>query len=533
MDVSLAKDLQYLVIDTNAIIAGGNFWQKAPKVVTTDEVLTEVKDKKSATFLRDLPVTIEVENPDADSILMIMKVARELGDYGSLSKADIKVLALAYQYSRTYDTGFKHYQDAKSGAEASKPGVEDDRKVYATMEPGQPATGPASAPVAAWGKHVEPGLSFADMLRRKAAPQTVTPAAGASGELGSADGDAKPGPAAAPVNPGESESNVGTVPPDGDASTKQSGSGETTAGDEAAGVNGNQNAKEQLSEPQAPDAVPIEQVVAAEEHKTPVVDDVEDDLLAPVSTEHVLAAAEDIDEEEEEDEDDEYEEEEEWEEEDEEEEDFGGSDGEGEWITPDNVREMNLKDMGTEADEEEDTPRPVALLTTDFPMQNVAMYLGINLLAMNGLKVRWVKKWILRCHGCYTLVTDTTRQFCPQCGSGDTLKKVSYTVNDKGETKLYINPKHVIKIKHTKMYLHKPRGGKCGTNKTLVLREDQLRNCGRTYNRDKEDRKLAALWDEEWAFANVKGTEKRVTHMKAKESFFQTHKRGLVIRKKG
>ena len=91
MDVSLAKDLQYLVIDTNAIIAGGNFWQKAPKVVTTDEVLTEVKDKKSATFLRDLPVTIEVENPDADSILMIMKVARELGDYGSLSKADIKV----------------------------------------------------------------------------------------------------------------------------------------------------------------------------------------------------------------------------------------------------------------------------------------------------------------------------------------------------------------------------------------------------------------------------------------------------------
>ena len=52
--------------------------------------------------------------------------------------------------------------------------------------------------------------------------------------------------------------------------------------------------------------------------------------------------------------------------------------------------------MGTEADEEEDTPRPVALLTTDFPMQNVAMYLGINLLAMNGLKVRWVKKWILR-----------------------------------------------------------------------------------------------------------------------------------------
>ena len=104
--------------------------------------------------------------------------------------------------------------------------------------------------------------------------------------------------------------------------------------------------------------------------------------------------------------------------------------------------------------------------------------------------------FVFRCHGCYTLVTDTTRQFCPQCGSGDTLKKVSYTVNDKGETKLYINPKHVIKIKHTKMYLHKPRGGKCGTNKTLVLREDQLRNCGRTYNRDKEDRKLAALWDE-------------------------------------
>ena len=49
---------------------------------------------------------------------------------------------------------------------------------------------------------------------------------------------------------------------------------------------------------------------------------------------------------------------------------------------------------------------------------------------------------------------------------------------------------------HTRMNLHKPKGGRAGTNRTLVLREDQLRHCGRVYNREQEDKKLAALWDE-------------------------------------
>ena len=52
-----------------------------------------------------------------------------------------------------------------------------------------------------------------------------------------------------------------------------------------------------------------------------------------------------------------------------------------------------------------------------------------------------------RCHGCFTLVVDTTRQFCPQCGSGDTLKKVSYTVKEDGSIDVWINPKKVLSTK--------------------------------------------------------------------------------------
>ena len=54
--------------------------------------------------------------------------------------------------------------------------------------------------------------------------------------------------------------------------------------------------------------------------------------------------------------------------------------------------QMASKDMGLVAPD-----RPVALFTTDFPMQNVAMHLGLHLLAADGRAIRFLKKWILRC----------------------------------------------------------------------------------------------------------------------------------------
>lgn len=121
-----------------------------------------------------------------------------------------------------------------------------------------------------------------------------------------------------------------------------------------------------------------------------------------------------------------------------------------------------------------------ACVTSDFPMQNVMMHLGVPVVSStNAQKIRELRVWVLRCHACTCIVHDTTRQFCPDCGSGDTLRRVHYVLGDNGEKHLFINFKHRLSTRGTIFNLSKPRGGRKGTNKTMVLREDQLRGAGR------------------------------------------------------
>lgn len=169
---------------------------------------------------------------------------------------------------------------------------------------------------------------------------------------------------------------------------------------------------------------------------------------------------------------------------------WGGSDDEGEWIneeTMDRVKGFSVRKEGEKTMELDDETNEgtdpfesgFATATSDFPMQNVLMHLGVPIVGPNGFLIRELRQWLLRCHACFTIVTDTTRQFCPECGSGNTLKRVSYTVAETGEKKLFVNFKHHISTRGNVYRLPAPRGGRNGTNRTLVLREDQLANCGR------------------------------------------------------
>jgi RNA-binding protein NOB1 len=165
---------------------------------------------------------------------------------------------------------------------------------------------------------------------------------------------------------------------------------------------------------------------------------------------------------------------------------WGGSDDEGEWITEDNMERVKGFHVRGEDEvdvEEEENQDPYqhgfATATSDYPMQNVLLHLGVPIVGPAGMHIRELRMWLLRCHACFSLVSDTTKQFCPDCGSGNTLKRVSYTINENGEKKLFVNFKHNISKRGTVYTLPKPRGGRNGTNRTLVLREDQLANCGR------------------------------------------------------
>lgn len=145
-------------------------------------------------------------------------------------------------------------------------------------------------------------------------------------------------------------------------------------------------------------------------------------------------------------------------------------DGEGEWITPENIAAVKNGGRGNG----EQFNGGMACVTSDYAMQNTMMHLGVPIICTSGLRITELRLWLLRCISCYALVMDTTRQFCPDCGAGDTLFRVSYMVNEAGEKKLFINFKRKISKRGTIYNLPKPRGGKRGTNRNLVLREDQL-----------------------------------------------------------
>jgi RNA-binding protein NOB1 len=82
-------------------------------------------------------------------------------------------------------------------------------------------------------------------------------------------------------------------------------------------------------------------------------------------------------------------------------EDEEDSDG-GEWITPDNIASFK-KSAPAPVEVPDDAAAPIkaAMLTSDYAMQNVMMQMGLNVIGTNGLKIKEIKTWVLRCHACF------------------------------------------------------------------------------------------------------------------------------------
>ena len=83
-------------------------------------------------------------------------------------------------------------------------------------------------------------------------------------------------------------------------------------------------------------------------------------------------------------------------------------DGEGEWITPENVKLHKSRAMGNLPDDDVKKKRKQeeeivssGCMTADFAMQNVILHMGLNLVGMEGKRIERVKNWVLRCHACF------------------------------------------------------------------------------------------------------------------------------------
>ncbi|XP_043233494.1 RNA-binding protein NOB1-like [Amphibalanus amphitrite] len=153
--------------------------------------------------------------------------------------------------------------------------------------------------------------------------------------------------------------------------------------------------------------------------------------------------------------------EEEVEEEEEEDEDDG-------WITPGNIQAAK-NEMNAQAGEVEE-PVKVACMTTDFTMQNVLKQMNLELVSIEGRRIREVRRFVLRCFGCFQVTPHMDKTFCPWCGN-KTLKRVSVTLRADGSQEIHISTRKPISKRGTKYSLPLPRGGKYSVQP--VLCEDQ------------------------------------------------------------
>ena len=158
------------------------------------------------------------------------------------------------------------------------------------------------------------------------------------------------------------------------------------------------------------------------------------------------------------------------------------SDSEG-WITPSNVKRKKAEDAASSVlDAPESKTMQVAVLTTDFAMQNVILQMNLNLLSPSLTRIKHLKNFVLRCHACFQVTKDMNKQFCPRCGQ-PSLTRVSCSTNANGEFKLHLKKNMQWNHRGDKYSIPKPTpgsangrvkgGGKGGWGNDLILAEDQ------------------------------------------------------------
>ena len=58
------------------------------------------------------------------------------------------------------------------------------------------------------------------------------------------------------------------------------------------------------------------------------------------------------------------------------------------------------------------------IVSDDFAIQNVSLYIGLEIIACSGNKITELRKWKYRCSAC-KLITDVKNDNCSVCGSND------------------------------------------------------------------------------------------------------------------
>jgi len=115
----------------------------------------------------------------------------------------------------------------------------------------------------------------------------------------------------------------------------------------------------------------------------------------------------------------------------------------------------------------------IGCITSDLTMQNILLYIGLNIISLDFKRIHHIQQWVLRCRGCFHIHYNTETIFCSKCGL-NMLQRIAASRDKKtGELKLHLKKNY--NPKSTKSNTSIPKPGKQGRFEgEILLREDQL-----------------------------------------------------------
>nr|AGT15882.1 RNA-binding protein [Saccharum hybrid cultivar R570]AGT16042.1 hypothetical protein SHCRBa_220_D19_F_30 [Saccharum hybrid cultivar R570] len=412
------------VVDANAVISGGSALStSAGRLVTVPEVLEEVRDAAARRRLGLLPVPVETVEPAPEFVKKVTKFARETGDIQTLSDVDIKIIALAYMLEAEIH-GTSHLREhppplrevnVRKLSEAPLPGWGSNvpnLKEWEELDQISEAGGDINSRI----------LPLKD-IENQDIPMSETNSVSEAQE----DTEHQPSEKDAPVAWEEDENNVGWMPAVSRSThrrylrrrarrdaLKESGQSFETSSvapsiDDDKVLSENGGLEHGLTSTDGLSSVPEKISASSDGFEHQTENDTE------IAGEHLhsdqLAYGDDTDA---------------------------------------CTKELDNLDIKGEDEGGDDA----------------------HSIDDESSEQSWTLRWVLRCHACYKVTQEVGKIFCPKCGNGGTLRKVSVTVGENGITMASRRPR--VTLRGTKFSLPMPQGGRDAITKNPILREDQL-----------------------------------------------------------
>jgi RNA-binding protein NOB1 len=440
--MATSKPIHTVVLDTGSIIKNepsvSTLLSQAEVIVTVPAIIAEIKDSATRTrFETTLKPFVTLRTPRPASVQVIVDFARKTGDLAVLSKPDIQIIALAYELECERNGGDWRLRrtPGQKGMNGPPPGKAEAVAAEDAVEKDESAQSAAepSATVEDGSIEVISGVQQSETSEGVAEEKIIAP-----------EPDA--------VGPAQGLTDVTPAAPIDQETAKLADQEDTITGQQDAELSS------QLETLQVAESAPQE--VEAE----PVMID---------SAQQSAESQNEFDS------------------------DSGSDSDDGGWITPSNLKKKQAADAtGSTKEAEAPAVMQVAVITTDFAMQNVILQMNLNLLSSAMFRVKRLNTYVLRCHACFNVCRDLAKQFCPRCGQA-TLTRVACSTSASGEFRLHLKKNMQWNHRGDRYSIPKPvhgssngklkGGGKGGWGNELMLAEDQkeYQNAARVQQRQK------------------------------------------------